>query len=213
MEIIRVIKNKNYSIIANGIFRDTNISLKAKGLLGILLSLPTSWDLSIMGLTKITKEGKHSITNTINELIKNGYIERNTIRSQGKFNGYQYIVYEKPKSAKPISVNPLTVKRTQLNKDINKVTINKDIIWIKEVESSNYSKEIKEDFLSYWLEESKSGKTRQSMQKTWNTERRLKTWAKNDKNWNRTKTSKIDSQIDSYVGALHLLEKKYEGTN
>ena len=133
MEIIRVIKNKNYSIIANGIFRDTNISLKAKGLLGILLSLPTSWDLSIMGLTKITKEGKHSITNTINELIKNGYIERNTIRSQGKFNGYQYIVYEKPKSAKPISVNPLTAKRTQLNKENNKLSINKDNKWIKEV--------------------------------------------------------------------------------
>ena len=208
MEIIRVIKNKNYSIIANGIFRDVNISLKAKGLLGILLSLPTSWNLSIMGLSKITKEGKHSITNTINELIENGYIERNTLRSKGKFNGYQYIVYEKPNPIKPI-----TAKRTQLNKDINKVTINKDIIWIKEVESSNYSKEIKEDFLSYWLEESKSGKTRQSMQKTWNTERRLKTWAKNDKNWNRTKTSKIDSQIDSYVGALNLLEKKYEGTN
>ena len=72
MEIIRVIKNKNYSIIANGIFRDVNISLKAKGLLGILLSLPTSWNLSIMGLSKITKEGKHSITNTINELIENG---------------------------------------------------------------------------------------------------------------------------------------------
>ena len=82
MEIIRVIKNKNYSIIANGIFRDVNISLKAKGLLGILLSLPTSWNLSIMGLSKITKEGKHSITNTINELIENGYIERNTLRSK-----------------------------------------------------------------------------------------------------------------------------------
>ena len=48
------------------------------------------------------------------------------------------------------------------------------------------------------------------MQKTWNTERRLKTWAKNDKNWNKTKTSKIDAQIDSYVGALNLLDKQYE---
>ena len=51
------------------------------------------------------------------------------------------------------------------------------------------------------------------MQKTWNTERRLKTWSKNDKNWNNKKTSKIDAQIDSYVGALNLLEKKYERTN
>ena len=72
---------------------------------------------------------------------------------------------------------------------------------------------MKEDFKSYWLEETKSGKTRQSLQRTWNTARRLKTWSKNDNKWNNKKTSKIDAQIDSYVGALNLLEKKYEGTN
>ena len=210
MEIIRVIKNKNYSIIANGIFRDTNISLKAKGLLGILLSLPTSWDLSIMGLTKITKEGKHSITNTINELIKNGYIERNTIRSQGKFNGYQYIVYEKPKSAKPISVDPLTAKRTQLNKENNKLSINKDNKWIKEVEESDYKKEMKREFIAYWLESNGKGKTKQSMQKTWCTTRRLATWAKNDKKWSKNPSSKIEQQMDSYKGAIELLDKQYE---
>ena len=49
MEIIRVIKNRNYSVIANGIFRDKRISLKSKGLLGILLSLPQNWNLSIEG--------------------------------------------------------------------------------------------------------------------------------------------------------------------
>ena len=69
---------------------------------------------------------------------------------------------------------------------------------------------MKEDFKSYWLEETKSGKTRQSLQRTWNTERRLKTWSKNDNKWNNKKTSKIDAQIDSYVGALNLLDKQYE---
>ena len=77
----------------------------------------------------------------------------------------------------------------------------------------DYDAEMLEDFIEYWSEESKTGKTRQSMQKTWNTERRLKTWSKNDNKWNNKKTSKIDAQIDSYVGALNLLEKKYERTN
>ena len=128
MEIIRVIKNRNYSVIANGIFRDKRISLKSKGLLGILLSLPQNWNLSIEGLTKITKEGRHSITNTITELIENGYIERTQIRDKGKFVGYQYLVMEKPNSAKPITVKPLTNKPIQLSKENNKVKKNKDII-------------------------------------------------------------------------------------
>ena len=122
MEIIRVIKNRNYSVIANGIFRDQRITLKAKGLLGILLSLPENWNLSVEGLTKIIKEGRHSITNTIKELIEAGYIERTQIRDKGKFVGYTYLVMEQPKSAKPITVNPLTNKPIQLSIDNNKLT-------------------------------------------------------------------------------------------
>ena len=85
--------------------------------------------------------------------------------------------------------------------------------WIDEIMELDYPEEMKIDFIEYWEEKSKSGKSRQSMQKTWCSKRRIKTWSKNDKNWNRTKTSKIDAQIDSYVGALNLLEKKYERTN
>ena len=93
---------------------------------------------------------------------------------------------------------------TKINTNINK------IYWIDEIKDLNFPKEMKEDFIGYWSEESKTGKTRQSMQKTWNTERRLKTWSKNDNKWNNKKTSKIDAQIDSYVGALNLLEEKYK---
>ena len=213
MEIIRVIKNKNYSVIANGIFRDKRISLKAKGLLGILLSLPQNWNLSIEGLTKITKEGRHSITNTITELIENGYIERTQIRDKGKFVGYQYIVNEKPKSAKPITAKPLTEKPIQLSKENNKVKKNKDIIETlkKEVQEFDTTEQNKVEFLEYWLETSRSGKTKFEMQKTWCTKRRLRTWIKNQNQWYENKPkNKIDSQINSWMTARELIKKKYE---
>ena len=213
MEIIRVIKNRNYSVIANGIFRDKRISLKSKGLLGILLSLPQNWNLSIEGLTKITKEGRHSITNTITELIENGYIERTQIRDKGKFVGYQYIVNEKPKSAKPITAKPLTEKPIQLSKENNKVKKNKDITETlkKEVREFDTTEQNKVEFLEYWLETSRSGKTKFEMQKTWNTKRRLRTWIKNQNQWYENKTkNKIDSQINSWMTARELIKKKYE---
>ena len=213
MEIIRVIKNRNYSVIANGIFRDKRISLKSKGLLGILLSLPQNWNLSIEGLTKITKEGRHSITNTITELIENGYIERTQIRDKGKFVGYQYLVMEKPNSAKPITVKPLTNKPIQLSKENNKVKKNKDIIETlkKEVQEFDTTEQNKVEFLEYWLETSRSGKTKFEMQKTWNTKRRLRTWIKNQNQWYENKTkNKIDSQINSWMTAREFIKKKYE---
>tara|TARA_R110002020_G_scaffold346394_2_gene560275 strand:+ start:163 stop:804 length:642 start_codon:yes stop_codon:yes gene_type:complete len=213
MEIIRVIKNKDYTVISNNIFKNKNLSLKAKGLMSLLLSLSDNWDLHIEGLTKICKEGRRSIGSTINELIENKYIKRDVKRENGVIKSWTYTVYETPQAHNEDVDNVDVENVRQYNTIGNKISINKDLLWVKEVKVSNYPNELKEDFLSYWLETSKSGKTRQSMQKTWNTERRLKTWAKNDKKWNRTKTSKIDAQIDSYVGALNLLEEKYERTN
>lgn len=69
MDIVRVIKNKQYTTICNRIFKDKRLSLKAKGLLAMLLSLSDNWDLSINGLEVILKEGKDSIRTTINGRI------------------------------------------------------------------------------------------------------------------------------------------------
>ena len=73
MDIVRVIKSKDYTTICNRIFKDRRLSLKAKGLLAMLLSFSDSWKLSINGLDAILKEGKAAIRTTMNELIKNGY--------------------------------------------------------------------------------------------------------------------------------------------
>ena len=182
--------------------------------MSLILSLPDSWELTVNGLVEILKESKNTVYTVLKELNKLGYVERQRITdNSGKVVKWDLIVYEHPLTKKPQLKKPDVEKCTQINTD-NKINTNLNKkYWIDEVEELNYPKETKEDFIEYWSEESKTGKTKQSMQKTWNTARRLKTWAKNEKNWNRTKTSKIDSQIDSYVGALNLLEKKYERIN
>jgi len=214
MNIKRIQKSKNYSIISNETLRRKDLSLKAKGLMSLILSLPDSWDLTVNGLVEIIKESKNTVYSILKELNKFGYVERNRITDNtGKVVKWELLIYESPHTKKPQLKKPDVENCTQINTD-NKINTNLNkIYWIDEIQELNYPKEMKEDFIDYWSEESKTGKTRQSMQKTWNTERRLKTWAKNDKNWNKTKTSKIDAQIDSYVGALNLLEKKYERTN
>ena len=98
MEIVRVIKNTDYTTISNKIFKNKKISLKAKGMLAMLLSFSDTWELTIRGLEAILKEGRDGIRSTLNELIKFGYIERVKIRVKGKIVGYQYTVFEEPKS-------------------------------------------------------------------------------------------------------------------
>ena len=96
MQVFRVIKNKNYTTICNGIYKDKALSLKAKGLLSMILSLPADWDLTINGLVKICKDGKRAMTSIISELIAAGYITRQQVRENGSFAGYDYCVYEQP---------------------------------------------------------------------------------------------------------------------
>jgi len=211
MNIKRIQKSKNYSIISNEILRRKDLSLKAKGLMSIILSLPDSWDLTVNGLVAIVKESKNTIYSVLKELNGFGYVERNRITdNSGKVVKWELLVYEKPLTKKPQLKKPDVENCTQINTNTKINTNLNKIYWIDEIKNLNYPKEMKEDFIGYWSEESKTGKTRQSMQKTWNTERRLKIWSKNDNKWNNKKTSKIDAQIDSYVGALNLLEKKYK---
>ena len=210
MNIKRIQKSKNYSIISNEILRKKDLSLKAKGLMSLILSLPDTWDLTVNGLVEIVKESKNTIYSVLKELNKFGYVERNRVTNlTGKVVKWELLVYEQPLTKKPQLKKPDVENCTQISTDTKITTNLNKIYWIDEIEELNYPKEMKEDFIGYWSEESKTGKTRQSMQKTWNTERRLKTWSKNDNKWNNKKTSKIDAQIDSYVGALNLLEKKY----
>ena len=72
MSIIRVHKSKNFTVMSNYHLRDKNLSLKAKGLLSVMLSLPEDWDYSISGLCSILKENKTAIKSALRELQDNG---------------------------------------------------------------------------------------------------------------------------------------------
>ena len=80
MAVFRVERNANYTTMSNYHLRDRRLSLKAKGLLSVFLSLPDEWHYSINGLLKITKEGRDSVIAAVRELEKTGYLTRHQER-------------------------------------------------------------------------------------------------------------------------------------
>ncbi len=96
MKIKSIKKEEGYTVISNYHFKDRRLSLKAKGLLSLMLSLPDSWDFSLMGLTSICVESRDAIRKIINELKINKYLKVVENRDENGRFYYEYIIYEKP---------------------------------------------------------------------------------------------------------------------
>ena len=122
MPVCRVEKNRDYTTMSNYHLRDMELTLKAKGLLSLILSLPEDWDYTIAGLACICREGKDAVRAAVTELESAGYIQRRQTHDEtGAFAGNEYVIYEAPQP--PLSENPSTEKPstenpTQLNKEI-----------------------------------------------------------------------------------------------
>ena len=100
MSIIRINKTKNYTVISNRHFKEKEMSLKAKGLLSQMLSLPDNWDYSIAGLVAINKENESAIKSTLDELKEFGYLKVTKLMPNETDSGrieYIYDIYEEPK--------------------------------------------------------------------------------------------------------------------
>lgn len=127
MAVFRVEKNHSYTVMANHHLRDERLSLKSKGLLSLILSLPDDWRISIEGMTQFSSDGKDAIRSAIRELTDAGYITRAQTHSEaGTFSGYDYIVHETPAASpssgfptmeNPTTENPTTENPTQRNTD------------------------------------------------------------------------------------------------
>lgn len=125
MAVFRVEKNHSYTVMANHHLRDERLSLKSKGLLSVILSLPDDWRISIEGMTQFSADGKDAIRSAIRELTDAGYITRAQTHSEaGTFSGYDYIVHETPAASpssgfptmeKPTTGNPTTENPTLRN--------------------------------------------------------------------------------------------------
>jgi len=217
MDIVRVIKSKDYTTICNRIFKDRRLSLKAKGLLAMLLSFSDSWNLSIKGLIAILKEGETAIRSTMNELIEFGYVDRERVKNdKGVIVGINYTVFESPKLQNPRLGFPNMDNQVQVSNNIINNQFNKDNNknqFFKEVMAfENYSKEMLTDFFEYWSEPTKKGVLKKDTMKTWSTSRRLKTWAKNESKWalNSVGISKVDKHLQSHNEAMQILKQIQE---
>ena len=128
MKLIRVKKDNNFTTINNEFIFNKNLSLKAKGLLCHILALPNDWTLYVEEVGKRHKDGKDAIYSAFKELSTNGYMKREQIRQNGKFKGYDYIVFEKPNMDNPETDKPETDKPNTENPQLLNTNSNKDLI-------------------------------------------------------------------------------------
>ena len=99
MAVFRVEKTKNYTVMSNYHLRDKSLSLKAKGLLSLMLSLPDDWDYTTKGLAQICRDGVDSIRSTVRELEQHGYVIRRRVRNEkGQVGDIEYTILEKPET-------------------------------------------------------------------------------------------------------------------
>ena len=133
MAVFRVERTAGYTVMSNHHLRNKNLSLKAKGLLSQMLSLPEDWDFTLAGLSYINREKIDAIREAIRELEKAGYVVRSRERDdKGRLRGADYIIYEQPQQPAldlPALDNPMLDNPTQEKPTLeNPTQINKDIL-------------------------------------------------------------------------------------
>ena len=102
MAVYRVERTRDYTVMSNHHLKDTSLSLKAKGLLSLMLSLPDDWNFNMRGLSSICKEGLEAIGSALKELERAGYMVRNQLRgTNGRITDTEYIIYERPQTPEP----------------------------------------------------------------------------------------------------------------
>ncbi len=109
MAVFRIERTQNYTVMSNYHLRDKALSLKSKGLLSMMLSLPEDWNYTTRGLAKICKEGVDAIGGALRELEAAGYIVRHQLRDrQGRISDTEYVIYEQPQPKAPDTSQPDT---------------------------------------------------------------------------------------------------------
>ena len=149
MAIYRIHKEDNFVIIDKAFLLNEEISLKAKGLLALLLSYPDNWQFYKAEIVQHTTDKENSLNSGLKELIENGYIVRKQRKDEnGKFEGYEYHVYEKPSTEKPSTEKPILLnnKNTKNKNTKNKNTKNKNT---KTTPSPELVSEFKEWYSKY----------------------------------------------------------------
>ena len=109
MAVFRIERTRDYTVMSNHHLRNKALSLKSKGLLSMMLSLPDDWNYTTRGLAKICKEGVDAIGGALRELEREGYIVRHQLRdAQGRISDTEYVIYEQPQPKAPDTPSPDT---------------------------------------------------------------------------------------------------------
>ncbi len=104
MAVFRIEKTRDYTVMSNHHLKDRTLTLKSKGLLSMMLSLPDEWNYTTRGLAAICREGVDSIGAALKELENHGYIRRTQLRDEkGKITDTEYVIYEMPQCEPPSS--------------------------------------------------------------------------------------------------------------
>ena len=148
MAVFRVERNTGYTVMSNHHLRNKELTLKAKGLLSQMLSLPEDWDYTLAGLSHINREKIDAIREAVRELERAGYIVRSRERdAKGRLRGADYVIYEQPqlppKPDLPTLENPTLENPTQEKPTLEKPTQENPMQIIKEEQKTNLSKKEK----------------------------------------------------------------------
>lgn len=120
MTVFRVEKTKDFTVMSNHHLRNRTLSLKAKGLLSLMLSLPEDWDYTTKGLAQIYKEGVDSISTALKELEKHGYLTRHRIRyKNGQLGDVEYTIHERPLDHNERGISPDQENPEQVNTNLS----------------------------------------------------------------------------------------------
>ena len=120
MAVFRINKTRDYTVMSNHHLRNTSLSLKAKGLLSLMLSLPDNWDYTTKGLASICKDGIDSICSAVKELEQHGYIVRERVRNdKGQLTTIEYTILEQPETALPEQEKPAQLNTNISNKELS----------------------------------------------------------------------------------------------
>ena len=138
MAVFRIEKTRDYTVMSNYHLRDMSLSLKAKGLLSLMLSLPENWDYTMKGLARICKDGIDSISGGIRELEAHGYLIRARVRgANGQLGSIEYTILEQPKAPSPTQEKPIRENPVQANPMLD-APIQENPAQLNKEESSNY---------------------------------------------------------------------------
>ena len=134
MAVFRIERTRDYTVMSNHHLRNGKLSLKAKGLLSMMLSLPEDWNYTTRGLAAICKEGVDAIGGALRELETAGYIVRHQLRDrQGRISDTEYVIYEQPQPKNPDTPQPDTASPDTENPDMVKPDTEKPRIKYREI--------------------------------------------------------------------------------